>query len=182
MKYIRDLFGWHPLNNDLFLRQSQKTYQRIQKHPAQRYPALSPEDKQATAKLHVLRGITFHEAVGAFPVAASNVYDLRQYTTQNMWGPYMNDGLATVDWEKIEAVMIVLTSNLGAYHTKGGGWIRTQWNNKAWDGRARPNTYRHISIRETEAPPMKSTDWDPYNITGTWLRVSHLGQILTSEH
>ncbi|PQE32950.1 F-box domain-containing protein [Rutstroemia sp. NJR-2017a WRK4] len=173
MKYIRELFGSHPLNNDLFLRQSQKTYQRLQKHPGTRFPALSPEDKQATAKLHVLRGITFHEAVEAFAVAASNVYDLRQYTTLNMWGPYMNDGLATVDWEKIEAVMIVLTCNLGAYQTRGGGWIRTQWNNAAWDGRARPNTFRHISIRETESPPMKSTDWDPYNVTGTWLRLFH---------
>ncbi|KAM3075266.1 hypothetical protein ACMFMF_005944 [Clarireedia jacksonii] len=177
MKYIRKLFDHHPLNSDIFLRQSQKTYQRLQKRPEKRYPALSPEDKQATAKLHVLRGITFHEAVEAFAIAASNVYDLRQYTTQNMWGPYMSDGCATVDWEKIEAVLIVLTYNLGAYQTRGGGWIRTQWNNKAWDGKARPNTYRHIPIREMEAPPMKSTDWDPYNVTGTWLRLKDFNEL-----
>lgn len=182
MEYLRNLFEWHPLNNAFFLCQSQKTYQRFQTHPGRRLPALSPEDKQATAKLHVLRGITYQEAVEAFPIAASNVYDLRQYTTLNMWGPYMNDGFATVDWEKIEAVIIVLTFNLGAYQTRGGGWIRAQWNRKAWDGRARPYTFRHIPIRETEAPPLKSTDWDPYNITGTWLRVSQTGWILMSRY
>ncbi|KAK5047813.1 hypothetical protein LTR84_006478 [Exophiala bonariae] len=46
------------------------------------------------------------------PYARSRVYDLRRYTDGNMWGPFMNDGSQRVDWEKVQAIMIVLAFNL----------------------------------------------------------------------
>jgi hypothetical protein len=34
------------------------------------------------------------------------VYDLRRYNESNMWGPFLDDGRASVDWERIEAIMV----------------------------------------------------------------------------
>jgi hypothetical protein len=49
------------------------------------------------------------------PYARSRIYDLRRYTDANMWGPFMNDGSQQIDWEKVQAIMIVLAFNLRIY-------------------------------------------------------------------
>lgn len=49
------------------------------------------------------------------PYARSRVYDLRRYTHANMWGPFLDDGSQAVDWEKVQAIMIVLAYNLRIY-------------------------------------------------------------------
>lgn len=84
-------------------------------------------DHMRSAKLHCLYGkpIQFahpesrRERHGKMrPFACSRVYDLRQYTTQTQWGPFMNDedggggGGLRVDWEMVEAIMIVIGANL----------------------------------------------------------------------
>lgn len=48
-----------------------------------------------------------------YPYALSRVYDLRQYTTLNEWGPFMDDSTGRVDWEKMEAILVVMGYNLG---------------------------------------------------------------------
>lgn len=86
--------------------------------------------RQASAKLHVLCGIPVRKNImntstrpidparevrEARPFACSVVYDLRNYTGGNLWGPYMDDGRATVDWERIEAIMVIIEHNVKLY-------------------------------------------------------------------
>lgn len=54
------------------------------------------------------------------PYARSRVYDLRRYTEANMWGPFMDDGSQRVDWEKVQAIMIVLAYNHRMYTERRG--------------------------------------------------------------
>ncbi|KXJ95403.1 hypothetical protein Micbo1qcDRAFT_230668 [Microdochium bolleyi] len=89
-------------------------------------------DRMRSAKLHCLYGKPVHYAHPEShrtrhsrmrPFACSRVYDLRQYTTQTRWGPFMGGGSdggsgsggdadLRVDWEMVEAIMIVLGANL----------------------------------------------------------------------
>ncbi|KAG9786579.1 hypothetical protein ABEF93_004385 [Exophiala dermatitidis] len=54
------------------------------------------------------------------PYARSRVYDLRRYTDGNMWGPFMDDGSQRVDWEKVQAIMIVIAYNHRLYTERRG--------------------------------------------------------------
>ncbi|KAJ1331749.1 F-box-like domain-containing protein [Microdochium nivale] len=85
---------------------------------------LPKNDHMRSAKLHCLYGKPIHFAHPESrrtrhgrmrPFACSRVYDLRQYTTQTQWGPFMDDdgsGGLRVDWEMVEAIMIVIGANL----------------------------------------------------------------------
>ncbi|KAF2772765.1 hypothetical protein EJ03DRAFT_324319 [Teratosphaeria nubilosa] len=170
--------------------------------------AAATEDlRQASAKLHCLYGVpidnvprasrpSFTMARPDMPsmctrlqlrphmmhtYARSKVYDLREYTDNTLWGPFMNDGSHRVDWEKVEAVMIVLGFNLDKFSEREQG----RWP-KVWDRPfvgASPNSYLSLPA----APgPTKDMDeemskiremalsldaQDPYGISGTWMRV-----------
>lgn len=103
--------------------------------------------RQLSAQLHVLGGMTLDAAwinpdetastcphlpdVQGHPIEAqqirpihpyarSRVYDLRRYTAANMWGPFMDDGSARIDWEKVQAIMIVLAYNHRLYTERRG--------------------------------------------------------------
>ena len=76
---------------------------------------------QLSAKLHCLYGVpscadrlhsTSTETFHTYPYAISKVYDLRNYTTGTHWGPFLDDGTQRVDWEFLEAIMIVLGYNI----------------------------------------------------------------------
>ncbi|KIV81439.1 hypothetical protein PV11_03628 [Exophiala sideris] len=54
------------------------------------------------------------------PYARARVYDLRRYTQANMWGPFMDDGSARVDWEKVQAIMIDIAYNHRMYTERRG--------------------------------------------------------------
>ncbi|KAJ4420793.1 hypothetical protein N0V85_000460 [Neurospora sp. IMI 360204] len=47
-----------------------------------------------------------------YPYAVSKVYDLREYTLRTKWGPFRADGSGKVDWEKMEAILLVLRTNI----------------------------------------------------------------------
>ncbi|KAI1640035.1 hypothetical protein F4809DRAFT_592263 [Biscogniauxia mediterranea] len=102
------------------------------------------------------------------PFACSKVYDLRQYTDKTKWGPFRDDDTDRVDWEKAEAIMIVLSANLkslglGDYPLcKGfcgipfaGTWSQSY----------------HPLPMESEPMPKPLDLEDPYGVTGMWLRV-----------
>ena len=119
------------------------------------------------------------------------VYDLRNYTEATLWGPYMGDGQATADWEKLEAVMLVLGHNVESFRASIGEQMLPRglvWK-EGWRG-AQPYSYRSVDIAgedsddeeqvveveegdEGEEGEEKEKDVveDPYNITGTWMRV-----------
>jgi hypothetical protein len=120
----------------------------------------------------------------AFPahtVARSRVYDLRRYTNGTLWGPFTDDGTETTDWEKLEAIMLVLSFNLNKFSDRTGGRFEKVWDGP-WVG-ATPHSY--ISPKATEGPRKDMDEeismirelqpdidsLDPYGVTGTWMRV-----------
>ena len=117
----------------------------------------------------------------AHTVARSKVYDLRQYTDNTLWGPLMDDGSQNVDWEKVEAVMLVLGFNLSKFTDRSGGRFGKVWDTP-FEG-ATPRSYispppvtgptkeldEELSVIRELAPSIDSLD--PYGVSGTWMRV-----------
>lgn len=100
------------------------------------------------------------------PYACSKVYDLRQYTQNTKWGPFMDDTTDRVDWEKVEAILIVIGANLRKLGLIKFPVCRNFWDKPfagTWPLSYKPNTIP----REPEPLELQ----DPYGITGTWLRV-----------
>lgn len=116
----------------------------------------------------------------AHTVARSRVYDLREYTDHTLWGPFMNDGSQDVDWEKVEAIMLVLGFNLSRFNERSDGRFPI-WD-QPFDG-ATPQSYVSLlppagptkeideEINEIRSLKPSIDDLDPYGVTGTWMRV-----------
>ncbi|RDL40996.1 uncharacterized protein BP5553_00975 [Venustampulla echinocandica] len=98
---------------------------------------------------------------GSYPYACSMVYDLRNYTDETMWGPFL-DQQATVDWEKMEAVMIVLQ-----YHLHGHNNYVMQ---PPWLG-ASVDSFKSVLLPKIGTASLPSNPDDPYDVTGSWIRV-----------
>jgi len=133
-------------------------------------------DRQLSAKLHCLYGVPI-ESTGrtrssrTYPYACSKVYDLRNYTPNTIWGPYLNDGSLSVDWEKVEAIMVVIGHNLRMLSERTRNGIYESIWSKPF-ATAVPDSYVSLSvprIDETTPPP---DAMDPFNVTGTYMRVS----------
>ncbi|KAI2469880.1 hypothetical protein F4781DRAFT_202992 [Annulohypoxylon bovei var. microspora] len=130
---------------------------------------------QKSAHLHCLYGVpmlyahpeahqTRRSRMG--PYACSKVYDLRQYTENTKWGPFMDDSTDRTDWEKVEAIMIVIGANLRKLGLTKFPVCKNFWEVPfagTW-----PGSYKAIPIVH-EPEPLDLQD--PYGITGTWLRV-----------
>lgn len=122
--------------------------------------------------------------------ARSKVYDLREYSEGTLWGPFHRDGQQRVDWEKVEAIMIVLGFNLRKFSDRSGGRFPRVWD-EPFVG-ATPGSYLsppriERSPSEVEAddeaeeiePELKRVrelaldldSRDPYGISGSWMRV-----------
>jgi hypothetical protein len=133
-------------------------------------------ERQLSAKLHCLYGVPI-EATGrtrssrTYPYACSTVYDLRNYTYNTIWGPYLDDGTLFVDWEKIEAIMVVIGHNLRMFSERTRNNIYESIWSKPFAA-AVPNSYVSLSAPKIDdiAPPPDVMD--PFNVTGTYLRVS----------
>ncbi|KAI8624253.1 hypothetical protein F5Y19DRAFT_320085 [Xylariaceae sp. FL1651] len=136
-------------------------------------------EHQQSAHLHCLYGVpqlsaypsstrrTRHSKM--HPFACSKVYDLRQYTDRNKWGPFMDDGTMRVDWEKVEAIMIVLGANMEGQGLSGVPMCESFCSIPfagTW-----PNSWKspHIYAQPRELDPLEHLD--PYDVTGVWLRV-----------
>lgn len=116
----------------------------------------------------------------AHTVARSRVYDLREYTDHTLWGPFMNDGSQDVDWEKVEAIMLVLGFNLSRFNERSDGRFPI-WD-QSFEG-ATPHSYVSLptsvgpnkevdeEISEIRSLQPSIDDLDPYGVTGTWMRV-----------
>lgn len=83
-------------------------------------------ERQLSAKLHVYYGVpctTDNSPVSSpiHPFARARVYDLRRYTDSTAWGPFLDTGSQGVDWEKLEAIMLVLHYNLTFVCIRDGG-------------------------------------------------------------
>lgn len=146
-------------------------------------------DPQLSAKLHCLYGLIIadvrknaessppryllrNDTAEIHPYARARVYDLRQHTEDGtFWGPFLDDGLQTVDWEKLEAIMIVLDYNMKRStdaHRQYEGMLELQ--EQPWVG-ATPHSFISPSQSIPMEPALPLEAQDPYNVTGTWTRV-----------
>jgi len=182
-EYLEDPFTQKD-NIEAFLCQS-STFARAKKpiEGANNDALRTYEEQQASARLHVQYGLAQmcpnrYKYKRAYGFAASVVYDLRNYRMSNFWGPFRNTGDAAVDWEKMEAVMLVLFHNLKLYRDHTGKDFRTQ--DKPFLG-ATPGSFVHRPLDLPHKPPrtledpygLSQTKIDPYNVSGTWMRVSN---------
>ena len=144
--------------------------------------------RQLSAKLHCLYGIPIQEVrkqsttsqryalrsdtAPIHPYARSKVYDLRQHTDGSLWGPFLDDGSQDVDWEKMEAVMLILHRNMKLFAE--GHEVSEPSAIPASDepfGGAHPYSYVPRKADIPKQPKLPLEAQDPYNITGTWMRV-----------
>ncbi|KAH6889327.1 hypothetical protein B0T10DRAFT_487770 [Thelonectria olida] len=123
--------------------------------------------KQQSAKLHVLYGRPIFSSgrmrsARTYPYACSKVFDMRRYTHETRWGPYLVDGSGHVDWEMLEAIMVVVGFN---FPSNWRGVSHGMWNTLfqgAW-----PNSSRFIrSCLDSSSLEAR----DPYGVTGRWKR------------
>ena len=155
-------------------------------------PASTYEGQQLSAQMHSLFGVTVEATArtrshSTHCYARAKVYHLREYSAAlNKWGPFKHDGKCSVDWEKIEAIMIVLGYNMQQFSIRSNGDFPMVWN-KPFEG-VYPNTYapqetlnpfdecfatQPLSrLPRPDAGPDPPLDaMDPYGVTGTWRRV-----------
>ncbi|KAM0716935.1 hypothetical protein Q7P37_006787 [Cladosporium fusiforme] len=173
-------------------------------------PAMTEELRQLSAQLHCMYGVPIDEipSRSSFHIwrpdvqlspsactrlqsrprvthtyARAKVYDLRQYTDATLWGPFRDDGTQRVDWEKVEAIMIVLGFNLRKFTDRTDGRFPFIWAEPF--AAATPDSFEshpldivpsvakdldehQVKIRELA---LSLDAQDPYGVTGTWMRV-----------
>ncbi|OCT49761.1 F-box domain cyclin-like protein [Cladophialophora carrionii] len=134
------------------------------------------------------------------PWARSRVYDLRRYKESNMWGPFLDDGSGRIDWEKVQAIMVVLAYNHRLYTERRGligadslglsDSIRTLLGDSSvrnvsstrsnllrpWEGLFEgiaPDSYVSSPLDGKPKPSLHPDldALDPYGVTGTWMRI-----------
>ena len=150
-------------------------------------PTISKSRRQLSAKLHCLYGVSIDtvrrnkpassryglrsDTIAIHPYARSLVYDLRQHTEATIWGPFLDDGTLDVDWEKLEAIMIILDYNMKRSTEERaflGDTMPVQ--DKPFTG-VTPNSFVSPSPSLPMEPALPLEAQDPYNVTGTWMRV-----------
>ncbi|EGP84676.1 uncharacterized protein MYCGRDRAFT_75577 [Zymoseptoria tritici IPO323] len=146
----------------------------------QQQPAETEEMRQASAKLHCYYGVPIDSTRSAVlkprlthPFARSKVYDLREYTLQTLWGPFRADGSGRVDWEKVEAIMIVLGYNLNKFAGRSEGRFQVAWN-QPFDG-ATAGSFRsppkEPELKRVRELALGLDAQDPFGVSGSWMRV-----------
>lgn len=138
------------------------------------------EEHQMSAELHCLYGTMVRRYsddsadFDTYPHAAAKVYDIRSFTRSSGWGPFMADGSGRGDWEKIEAILIVLRHNALCKGLLKFSIVSEIWNRPF--GGVWPQSYlpirREADTSPDEPEPEPLGLEDPYNVTGTWMRVS----------
>ncbi|KAL9086139.1 MAG: hypothetical protein Q9159_004319 [Coniocarpon cinnabarinum] len=184
------------LNREAFLTQS-SLFAWASSHPKPHF--VDKQTSQASAKLHVLYGAPLRPTSERLKdkrmdmYARSRVYDLRRYTTDSFWGPFFADRSAKVDWEKLQSIMLVVQYNLSQFHQRTSKRFPLLWHTP-WAGiaprsfvspvdwrarklerkaqaRERGDVEQEEEAAQSEARETELREKDPYNVTGTWMRV-----------
>ncbi|KAH8197197.1 hypothetical protein TruAng_008651 [Truncatella angustata] len=182
-EFLSQLFA-NPENQKVFLEQSflyERAHFKLPQHASFADPPKA--EHQQSAKLHCLYGVPLLHSTRSGhgyatratskmgPFACSKVYDLRQYTERTRWGPFMDDGSDRTDWEKVEAIMLCLGSNLDKLGLNKFPICRQFWSVPfagVW-----PGSYMRLPMLGPDKANQEGDEEldDPYGITGTWLRV-----------
>ena len=112
---------------------------------------ISPDSSPSANTRQHNRDIPVHWA------ARAKVYDLREYTEHTLWGPFMDDGSHRVDWEKVEAIMVVLGFNMSLFHMRSDGRFPYVWEEPFLG--AAPNSFH--SPPPVIEPKQNTKDEDP---------------------
>lgn len=145
----------------------------------------SNDISQLCAKLHTLYG-TSVDCLGrrcsnaTYPYARAVTYDLRGFTDNNLWGPFLDEsseemGGLRVDWDKVEAIMIVLGYNLRHFHEHHDMDVVWESPFNGLNGETQKQIERwkeNGGVELIKQPDLNVDDLDPYKITGTYRRVS----------
>ena len=155
--------------------------------PSEEIDPAGTRRRQLSAKLHCLYGIPIQEVHRAsssqryslrsdtapvHPYARSRVYDMRQHTDASSWGPFSSDGTYNVDWEKMEAIMLCLHHNMKLFAENRE--IPNPLTIQKWDVpfvSAAPYSFISGETKLPLEPALPLQAQDPYNITGTWMRI-----------
>ncbi|PHH76074.1 hypothetical protein CDD80_1845 [Ophiocordyceps camponoti-rufipedis] len=133
-------------------------------------PGPPQKEHQLSAKLHCLLGrplfFTNNECrrpcCHSYSVAAPLMYAIRADTRLAHPAPFLDDGSGGVDWEKVEAVIIVLGTTM--WESRVAELFPEIWNSPFSGSFAQ-------SFVPPPEPDMMLSASDPYNVTGTWYRV-----------
>lgn len=138
-------------------------------------PAKDVDEQQLSAKLHCLYGapltVEGRRSLSSHPIARSRIYDMRNYTQKTCWGPFRKDGSMKVDWELIEVIMIVISynSNLCCDRYR---LLKPVWG-EPFIGVRRNAELQEYSPSLLIEPDLPLEMKDPYDVTGSWIRVSY---------
>ncbi|KAL1861671.1 hypothetical protein VTK73DRAFT_6979 [Phialemonium thermophilum] len=168
LEFLRKLFARKHNRVAFLMRSSLFEFARGETYRFREPPL--PEQQQS-AKLHCLFGTAIlrcgrTRSSRMHPYACARVYDLRRYTQATMWGPFMSDGSGRVDWERVEAVMIVLSQNIRDKNINSSPLFANLWKSPfagSW-----PNSYVPWP---PDREPLSLDDQDPYGVSGTFMRI-----------
>ncbi|AEO55468.1 hypothetical protein MYCTH_2299331 [Thermothelomyces thermophilus ATCC 42464] len=117
------------------------------------------------------------QRAGVYALACAKVYDLREYTAGNKWGPFLEEdeeggGGVRVDWEKVEAILVVLGANIRSKGLERFPIFWYFWGKPfagSWRGSYIPWSKDREQGKESEVKELDRMD--PYGVAGSWLRV-----------
>lgn len=173
---IMGLFLHISQNHDAFMCRS-SLFERA--GTARQKPADDEEGRQLSAKLHSFFGFPLptlgRKDLSTHPYAKSYVYDLRNYTDKNEWGPFRNDGSMRVDWEMIESIMIVIGHSAFFGLQTLPSWLQPPWfqplNGVIPDMEDLMKNPQPDYIALLRQPDLPLDMKDPYKVQGIWSRV-----------
>ncbi|KAK4156848.1 hypothetical protein C8A00DRAFT_40754 [Chaetomidium leptoderma] len=118
---------------------------------------------------------------GAYALACAKVFDLREHTRGTQWGPFLDadayggdggGGGVRVDWEKVEAILVVLGTNIRSKGLERFPIFRHFWGKPfagCWGGSYIPWSRDREQGKEKGLRELDRGD--PYGVSGSWLRV-----------
>lgn len=138
-------------------------------------PARERERQQMSAKLHCLYGSPMMQygrtrSSRTYPYACSRVYDLRQYTAQTRWGPFRDDETDRVDWEKLEAIAIVIAKNV-TFRWPRADIFEDVFGTSFYGSFSNSFAYQDANDGNLDFGDKELDEQDPYGVTGYWYRV-----------
>ncbi|KAH8718950.1 hypothetical protein HC256_003574 [Beauveria bassiana] len=184
--FLRQLFGSSESTRAAFLERS-FLFERVRCERPLAFPrsgnndagaaaaaaAAAAETHQRSARLHCLYGAPILNvgrlrSTRTYPFACSTVYDMRGHTERTGWGPFRDDGSGKVDWEKVEAVMVVLGYNIQSKRFVSK-LFSDVWNTP-FSGSWSQSFMQTPALSPAHEPSSLELS-DPYGVTGTWYRV-----------